>query len=167
MQRNPDVGAFVWPVQALGLGDGGWWYPQAVGSVLQRRRQKTKRFACMRACSVHNMSTNHSPIAAPLSPDGSHTFWDLWLFLLTSNPCCELASDETHRRWHWNRPQASEKWSHLCNSKDVFFSAVGCLTSDEIRWDCGGFCCPPKGICALRIASQPNPRYFPSSNLCR
>lgn len=35
--KPPTVGAFVWREKALGLGDGGGWTPQAVGSVQQRR----------------------------------------------------------------------------------------------------------------------------------
>lgn len=120
----PTVAAFVRGVKPPGLGNDGGWTPRAVGSVLQRRWRQRKVIVCMCACFVHNMSTNHDPIAAPLPVDGSHTFWGLWLFLLTSTLCWELASDKIYRHWHWNSTEAwmpvRKTGTFTCVSKDLF-----------------------------------------------
>lgn len=53
--------------------------------------------------------TKCDPIAAPLFVHASHSVWGLFLFLLTSNLCGELALDKAYTHWHEESTKAWRK----------------------------------------------------------
>lgn len=91
----------------------------AVRQLVQSWRRddgKTLLFVRMHAAVYTRQGGNCDPMAAPLPADGSHTFRGPWLFLLTSNLCCELASHKIYRLGCWNSTESldgSKRNTHI------------------------------------------------------